>query len=133
MKKLLSLLLAALLLCSCFAVAEIDVSGMSYEELTELNRAVQLELFKKGALIDGVKVPAGRYIVGEDIPEGVYRIESGSSYASIAHTNIFDTNYFSYFLTKEENVVGRLALKARMEIEISGTVIFYTYTGLFGK
>lgn len=68
MKKLLC---AVLILClvPMISLAEIDLSGLSTEELMDLNKAVIMEIFSRDDF-QLVTVPAGTYKVGEDIPAG---------------------------------------------------------------
>lgn len=73
MKRLFAIL-AALLMLTTSAFAEIDLSGMSYEELINLSEQVKLEIWKR-AETKGVTVPAGYWEVGVDIPAGTYTIK----------------------------------------------------------
>ena len=68
MKKIVTLVLALLLLCS-FAIAEIDLTGMTFDELVELRQKVDTAIFASDGWQE-VSVPAGIYKIGEDIPVG---------------------------------------------------------------
>ena len=72
MKKLILVLIALALLGSS-AVAEIDLKGMSYDELVELRSQVDAALWASEEWNE-VEVPAGVYIIGEDIPAGHYTV-----------------------------------------------------------
>lgn len=72
MKKVLCLLMTIMMLCGT-AVAEIDLSGMTLEEIKDVYTKSSSELFV-AALINGVSLPFGEYVVGEDIPAGNYVI-----------------------------------------------------------
>ena len=75
MKKLITIILILALFLPAAALADLpDISALTEAELIELNHQIQLMLFSQ-KLVDGVTVPAGEYIVGEDVPEGVYRVE----------------------------------------------------------
>ena len=89
MKKLILLLLVlALLPVGCFADLP-DISGLSFDELIQLNRQVRQALWASDEWKE-VKVPAGVYKIGEDIPSGQWSIQAPSgSYVYIAYgTNI---------------------------------------------
>lgn len=69
MKRMLVLVLLAVLLLPVFVLAEYNLAGMTDEELLILNKELIAELLnrKKSALL-----PPGWYVVGEEIPEGTY-------------------------------------------------------------
>ncbi len=68
MKKFVGLVLALILICS-FAVAEVDLTGMTFDELIELRQKVDAAIFASDGWQE-VSVPAGIYKIGEDIPAG---------------------------------------------------------------
>lgn len=68
MKKFVGLVLALILICS-FAVAEVDLTGMTFDELVELRQKVDAAIFASDGWQE-VSVPAGIYKIGEDIPAG---------------------------------------------------------------
>ena len=68
MKKFVGLILALILICS-FAVAEVDLTGMTFDELIELRQKVDAAIFASDGWQE-VSVPAGIYKIGEDIPAG---------------------------------------------------------------
>ena len=67
-------LIAALLLLASTAIAEMDLSAMSYEDLINLSEQVKLEIWIR-AETKAVTVPAGYWEVGVDIPAGTYTIK----------------------------------------------------------
>ena len=73
MKKVLSLILTLVLLIGSVALAEIDLTGMSFNELRILYEQVQQALIdtKQGGT---VKVGIGVYEVGKDIPAGKWTV-----------------------------------------------------------
>ena len=99
MKKLLC---AVLILClvPMISLAEIDLSGLSTEELMDLNKAVIMEIFSRDDF-QLVTVPAGTYKVGEDIPAGTYTVQADN----LAAVSVMDKkgNYTAkiYTVTKE--------------------------------
>lgn len=72
MKRILAVSLALVLLCSC-ALAEIDLSSYSFEELAALRDQCQLEMMKRDAWQE-VTVPQGLWEVGVHIPAGTWVI-----------------------------------------------------------
>ena len=76
MKKLFVLVLAVLLLLGGVAQAEgLDLSGWTDDQLRAAYQAIRAEAAVRGlALNDAVTLGEGRYIVGQDIAPGVYRI-----------------------------------------------------------
>lgn len=82
MKKL----IAVLLLCCMFiypAVAEIDLSSLSFYELAELRRNCQFEMMNRPEWKE-VQVPQGIWQVGKDIPAGDWIIKC----ADVGRTNV---------------------------------------------
>lgn len=76
MYKVFSLLLAVIVLCGSVAVADssdISLSSLSYSELEALAEKINQEM-KTRPEWKGVKVPAGTWTVGIDIPAGEYSI-----------------------------------------------------------
>lgn len=83
MKKLIAVILIMALAVPAAALADLpDISNLSKEELLKLSYLVQNKLFEK-TLPDGVLMPAGDYIVGEDIPAGDYRADTVSDVGGI--------------------------------------------------
>ncbi len=92
MKRMIAILLAAVLLCCSFAgsafAEKIDLSRMSDSELTELFRSLKEEMRSRGlAAPDDLTLRDGKYIVGEDILPGSYEItcvqSDGESYGEM--------------------------------------------------
>lgn len=74
MKKILAMVLALCLLAPCAFAQEIDLSGMSLAELTELRQRVQLAMFETDEWQE-VTVPQGVWKVGKDIPAGTWTVK----------------------------------------------------------
>lgn len=72
MKRIVSLFL---ILCALAApaLAEVDLSGMTYDELVALKDQINLAMWNSQAWQE-VTVPQGIWKVGEDIPEGHWTI-----------------------------------------------------------
>lgn len=72
MKKAILLLITVIILIFTTAAnAEINISNLSYDELIQLQKDLTMEIMKRPEWKE-VLVPAGTWIVGEDIPAGVY-------------------------------------------------------------
>lgn len=141
MKKIITIILVCMLFIPVLANGEEllqkKLGDLTFEELSIINYNIQLRMFEKGSLIDGVKVPAGLYVVGTDIPSGTYRIEYRPSdeydFCSFLATN--EAEMFGYqtmlgFGGASE--IGKIELTDGTNIQITrGDVYFYTYTGLF--
>lgn len=138
MRKLITLLLIAAMLLPAAALADLpDISGLTEDELIELNHQIQLRLFSE-KLIDGVDVPAGDYVVGEDIPAGTYRMKVGfpssGGYLTIYESQERKISVVESFMGEYWGVteIGKIELKDGNMIHLSGnTLRFFPYTGLF--
>ena len=138
MKKLITLILILALALPALAMADIpDISGLTEAELIELNHQIQLRLFSD-KLVNGVDVPAGTYVVGEDIPEGVYRLEvlfpNSGGYLTVYENKESSLSIKSSFLGEYWAVVeiGKIELESGNVVDISGNSLrFFPYSGLF--
>ena len=74
MKKLFLCLLVAALFLSQFALADVDLSGMTFDELVALKDQINLAIWNSEEWQE-VTVPQGRWIVGEDIPTGKWTVK----------------------------------------------------------
>lgn len=74
MKKLFVCVLMLALALPFSAFAEVDLSGMTYEELVALKDKINIAIWNSEEWQE-VTVPQGRWIVGEDIPAGKWTIK----------------------------------------------------------
>lgn len=127
MKKLLCVLLIVCFL-PVIALSE-DFSSMSYDELIELHRQLIKEIMSRPEWKE-VEVPAGKWIIGEDIPEGSYSLTTvnDSSIVQVYGTNNYGIPELIYL--QEGETYGKLILTAGMQIDISSPVIFAPVKGL---
>ena len=91
MKKLvlLTLLLIAL---SVPALAEVDLSGMTYDELVALKDQINLAMWNSQEWQE-VTVPQGVWKIGEDIPEGHWSITASDGvWARVSYSSALDDN-----------------------------------------
>lgn len=80
MKKIISFVLAIMMvLMVSVAFSEIDISGLSYDELVELVDRAQRQIMFSDYWQE-VEVPSGDYVIGKDIPEGKWVVTADPSY-----------------------------------------------------
>ena len=89
-------------------------------------------------LVNGVEVPAGEYIVGQDIPAGIYRMEviypkSGGMltiYQSDDKKRTLEETYLGEFWGIEK--IGKAELNDGNLFKVHGNSLrLFPYTGLF--
>lgn len=124
MKRFLSLLLFVLLLVPAFASAEVDVKALSTEELLALKVSIVDELMARGEM-KSAKVPAGEYIIGEDIPAGSYSITTDQILVTIV---IGD--YDGMYVVSSDSPVGKITLKDGDKFQTTGNIVLTKYAGL---
>lgn len=76
-KRVIAGLMAGALMIGWSALADVDLSGMSYEELVDLYSNVRLEMIKRPEGEENIL--SGIYMVGQDIPAGRYSFELNKS------------------------------------------------------
>lgn len=134
MKKLITLLLIAALLLPAAALADLpDISGLTHNELIELNHRIQMRLFSE-KLINGVNIPIGRYTVGEDIPAGSYRVAISAENGLIAISSPEGKSVCSYLVGSTFNVaeIGKITIEEGQIFDLTYcSVTLYPYSGLF--
>lgn len=129
MKKVLAIVLL-LTLCIFASAESIDLSGMSYDELLELRQAVELAIWNSDGWQE-VEVPAGIYVIGEDIPEGRWTVKPNGSLSSITvYPNKSDYTDQTYdyiameMIQKDESF--NLEVNSGNCLEISGGALIFT-------
>lgn len=83
MKRFIAIILCSLLICTC-AVAEFDLSSLSFIELIELQQKISQELTTRPEWKE-VEVPVGCYKIGEDIPAGHWTIKGTKGSSTIQY------------------------------------------------
>lgn len=84
MKRIIAGVLALLLLAPAFALAEVDLSGMTFDELVALRERIDRAMWECEEW-QAVTVPQGVYQVGADIPAGHWSIAAAEGQsASVA-------------------------------------------------
>lgn len=148
MKKLIAVLVLLLAL-PVFAQADIDLSGMSYDELVALSDQINLAMWNSQEWQE-VEVPQGIWLVGEDIPAAHWTIKPVDGvYSYISYGNTLETNekevsykskdyYHESIYSPTCNIYDEgedllqidIDAKAGSYIEIeNGNVIFTPYSG----
>lgn len=132
MKRILIIILVlCLIMPVCFAES-VDLSAYSYEELEALKSRIEAEM-KTRPEWPGVYVPAGVYVVGEDIPEGTYSVRL-TDQTQKGHVSVWGkaVNDFygggglviSMVFGWESNFYGKAELKNGWVVEVSGDCYF---------
>lgn len=89
MKKFISIFLC-LVLCASMALAEVDLSGMSFDELVKLKAQINLAIWMSQEWQE-VTVPQGMWEIGVDIPAGHWTlIANKSAYVMLGYGNQLD-------------------------------------------
>lgn len=137
--RLLSLVLAVLLVFpgAAYAVNVDAFTNMFSEYSTEALLALRVFLDTEIASRDNtdkeVTVPVGVYIVGLDIPAGVYTIHNGNKvldYSSVWHYSSSGLLLNAYTFSGDD-YIGKIELEHGQKLDImSGPVIMSTYKGL---
>lgn len=136
MKKLISIVIVVLFLSSA-ALAETALSDLSYEELTWLISECSVEIQRRPEWKE-TDIPAGVYIVGEDIPEGkwAFTMKTNSTeicvYSSISAYKNSSFPVFDQILATFTGVteIGNLYLKNGEVLLVEGSVTARPFRGL---
>ena len=131
MKRIIAIMIVLLFIFTSSASAG-SLSEMTDEELLSMYQQIQSILLSRSDEYS-LTLNAGRYIVGEDIPSGTYRLECKSPYAA-ANVDVYATSESKYssdsFIMAElynSSVVGKLDLNDGNILKISGSTIDLTY------
>ena len=82
MKKLFCAFLILALFLPLAASADVDLSGMTFDELVALREQINLAIWNCQEWQE-VTVPQGLYVVGEDIPEGTWTIKAATDHFTV--------------------------------------------------
>lgn len=137
--RLLSLVLAVLLVFPGAAFAENTdewtniFADYSIDTLYALRVILDTEIASRENKDKEVTVPVGQYIVGIDIPEGIYTITSTATDYGFSAVHVFNQkrDIVLWETISEGEQIGKIELLYGYQIEISSVpVIFTTYKGL---
>lgn len=125
MKRLFAFILIITLISSA-AFADFDLSALSFSELVELREKLMVEIMTRPEWSE-TEVDAGSYIIGLDIPEGIYKISPKNSYVTLA---VYEGSkeIKSYGVFGED--IGKLILYNGQRMEIDATIIMMPFTGI---
>lgn len=130
MKKILAMILVLALLIPAASVADgIDLSVLSYDQLIELNHQLVREIMARPEWKE-VRIPAGQWKVGEDIPAGVYSFKSvGPRSVNIYVWKTEVKNYanngmrLNDYLDKDRTEIGKFELFEGNILDVGGDII----------
>ena len=122
MKRFISLLFALVFAVSV-AAADLDLSGMKYDELIALQRQLVAEIMSRPEWKE-VTVPAGKWEIGEDIPAGKYSITAASSSIFVDIKTKNGGDFLFQYLSKKGDAIGKVTLEKGYSLDISGPVVF---------
>ena len=105
-----------------------DMSALSYEELLSVQKSVTKEIISRPEWKE-VKVPAGVWIIGQDIPAGSYSIMPENLVTLKFYENT-ETTYWDYYILESGEGLGKIELKEGMKIDLNGSVVFAPPKGL---
>ncbi len=121
MKRFISLLFALVFAVSV-AAAEIDLSGMKYNELIALQHQLVAEIMSRPEW-KKVTVPAGEWLIGEDIPSGSYSITALNDICTVYVDSIEGDPLYSNCLSNAGDKIGKLTLKTGTVLILEDSVI----------
>ena len=151
MKKLLVLLVLCTLLFSSACASDIDLSGLSFDELIALKQKINLAIWNCEEWQE-VTVPGGIYEIGKDIPAGYWTITPKDAITSFWYGDKLNesktdagmgwdyVNGIAITLNGRINNDGTwkysdnqhqisIDMKEKMYVKFSCDMIFTTYTG----
>ena len=132
MKRILLFVLVMMLCAS--ALADVDLSKMSYAELIELRQKIDEAIWASDGWQE-VTVPAGGYTIGEDIPAGKWTVKGDDIICMVTvyktkadHDN--QTANIVTIMTLQSGNICNLDLASGEYIKIdNGKVVFSPFTG----
>lgn len=131
MKRFLTILLILCLLAPSALSSESPFAPYSDDELIIFAQMAQNEIVSRG-LVKSAVVPQGVYIVGLDVPAGIYSVSHDGSVSSVEVYPSATSNddLYDYSIYGDE-IIGRLELLDGQRLEVLHSAITLTvYTGL---
>lgn len=130
MKKLVAVILVLALMIPVVSVADgIDLSALSYDQLIELNHQLVREIMARPEWKE-VRIPAGQWKVGEDIPAGVYSFKFIGPWS--VNIYVWKTEVKNYanngmrlndILDKDRTEIGKFELFDGNILDVGGDII----------
>lgn len=135
MKRLFALALALVILAVPALADENPLADFSMEQLQGTAALIQAEILRRAG--EPFTVWPGQYVIGEDIPAGVYRVElqtGGSGWFWVYAQAGDAVPVFEGTLSNYEDVgapiIGKVSLAAGNFLDVSVAVILSAYTGV---
>ncbi len=147
MKKIFALLIVCALILGTAYAADIDLSGMTYDELVALKDKINLALWNSDEWQE-VTVPIGVWTVGEDIPVGHWTIKCAPNarHCSVYYCDLLDASgkkagnmfsckiYYSEWIypdnsSSEPKAIDLDCIAGTYIIIEDGAAVFTPYTG----
>ena len=134
MKKLFAALIVLALLCPVVLAEDVDLSGMSFEDLLDLRAAVDRAIWASDGWQE-VEVPAGVYVIGEDIPAGRWTVSPSSRMSTFTlypQKSDYTDNTYDYIAIQILNDSESYTLECNDGncLEIGGAaLVFKPFTG----
>lgn len=120
MKRLLCVLLI-LCLVPVFALADFDLSSMSFSDLQTLQNEINREIRNRPEW-KSVSVPSGIYTVGAQIPAGSYSVSGDGFYIAVYRDNSLIVNQG---VTSEDDFIAHIELMDGDTVKIQyGNAVF---------
>jgi hypothetical protein len=137
MKRLISIICILFLTFSSVSaeISEGDLNQLkqafdqaSYDELMVLYNFLTSYIMSRSEWKE-VEVPAGTWIVGEDIPSGTYSV-SALDYPVMFKFYEAGSEYYDYYMIRHEDCIGKITLTDGMKIETNYRCVFAPPKGL---
>lgn len=129
MKKLLAITMILVCMATLATADSIDLSGMSFDELISLRNQLNEEIIGRPEWKE-VTVPAGDWVVGQDIPAGVYGIRNdGKNSVNLSVWKNAINDYSNHGLQYNELIksggeYGRIQLEEGWIVSIGYPLVF---------
>ena len=137
MKKIVSLLVGLLLICTAAYAEAPDLAAMSLEELVQLHNAVDAEIDARIGC-EPSTIPAGIYVGGESMKAGSYTISTNDEHYGINVATFESMELYEQAMAEEneslilfQNYLSKgdsafVQIKDGMVLLVSSTAIFET-------
>lgn len=106
-----------------------ELSQLNTNEIAVMEMLLEREIQRRSDFSKEVVVPMGEYIVGEDIPAGIYTVVTGDGYCNL---EVYSNGKKIYdYDSLESKTIGKLTLKDGQTVHIKyDSVTFSPYKGL---
>ena len=123
MKKIAVAIIAVMVLSSV-ALADLDLSSFSYEDLLSISQQVSFEIMSRPEWKE-ITVPSGQWVVGKDIPAGFYSISPTEKGGYLRIRSADGKLLLGQGVRKDSDAFWKYELKDGYTVEIeNGSLIF---------